>query len=252
MASIKVSIHQPDFFPWLGFFHKVSQSDRFVVFEHVQAPRGKSWLSRNRILLNGSPFWLTLPVRREGLQAIKDLNIDYSSNFERKHLGTIKQAYGKARFFDEVYPIVADLYSKRPKKVMEFNLNVIREFCGRLRLNAEFVYSSVLVNEVPALSNMASNELVLELCVSAGGTSYVSGTGCIDFIKPNAFFAQGIEFWFQDFNGVEYTQCQDGPFIPNMSVLDALFSLGFCETSKLLKPPMLVSPDKVSGLKNKN
>ena len=50
---MRLAIHQPNFFPWVGLFHKIACVDSFMFFDHVQAPNGKSWLSRNRILLNG-------------------------------------------------------------------------------------------------------------------------------------------------------------------------------------------------------
>ena len=36
-----VSIHQPNYLPWPGFFYKIANSDIFVVFDDVQFPRGK-------------------------------------------------------------------------------------------------------------------------------------------------------------------------------------------------------------------
>ena len=36
-----VSIHQPNYIPWIGYFHKIASSDVFVVFDDVQLPRGK-------------------------------------------------------------------------------------------------------------------------------------------------------------------------------------------------------------------
>ena len=37
-----VSIHQPNYLPWLGFFDKIKRSDLFVIFDDVQFPRGKN------------------------------------------------------------------------------------------------------------------------------------------------------------------------------------------------------------------
>ena len=56
---MRAAIHQPDFMPWLGFFHKLSLVDTFIVFDHVQISMGKSWSSRNRVLLKEAPVWLT-------------------------------------------------------------------------------------------------------------------------------------------------------------------------------------------------
>ena len=67
----KLIIHQPDFMPWLGFFHKLSLCNEFLVFDHVQISNGKSWSSRNKILLNGKPFWLTIPTIKSKNQRIR-------------------------------------------------------------------------------------------------------------------------------------------------------------------------------------
>ena len=48
-----VSIHQPNYLPWLGFFDKIKQSDYFVIFDNVQFPRGKNHFGhRNKIKTN--------------------------------------------------------------------------------------------------------------------------------------------------------------------------------------------------------
>ena len=46
------SIHQPNYIPWLGFFHKLLLSDTYVVFDDVQFPRGKDYANINKIKTN--------------------------------------------------------------------------------------------------------------------------------------------------------------------------------------------------------
>jgi hypothetical protein len=57
-----VSIMQPYFFPYLGYFQLISQSDVFVLYDDVKYIKN-GWVNRNRILRYGEPSWLTLPVR---------------------------------------------------------------------------------------------------------------------------------------------------------------------------------------------
>jgi len=48
-----VSIHQPNYLPWLGYFDKIKSSDCFVIFDDVQFPRGKNHFGhRNYIKTN--------------------------------------------------------------------------------------------------------------------------------------------------------------------------------------------------------
>ena len=59
-----VSIHQPNYLPWLGYFNKIARSDVFVIFDDVQFPIGKKGFfgNRNQIKTNNGKMWLTVPV----------------------------------------------------------------------------------------------------------------------------------------------------------------------------------------------
>ncbi|WP_340643645.1 WbqC family protein, partial [Phenylobacterium sp.] len=52
---------QPYLLPYIGYFQLIAAADVFVIYDDVQYMRG-GWINRNRILLNGAPHWLTLPV----------------------------------------------------------------------------------------------------------------------------------------------------------------------------------------------
>ena len=59
-----VSIHQPNYLPWLGYFDKIKNSDCFVIFDDVQFPRGKNHFGhRNYIKTNAGKKWLTVSVK---------------------------------------------------------------------------------------------------------------------------------------------------------------------------------------------
>ena len=58
-----VSIHQPNYLPWLGYFDKMAKSNMFVIFDDVQLPRGKSYVARNLVKTPGGVQWLTVPVK---------------------------------------------------------------------------------------------------------------------------------------------------------------------------------------------
>ena len=43
-----ISIHQPNYLPWIGYFNKIARSDIFVIFDDVQFPIGKKGFFGNR------------------------------------------------------------------------------------------------------------------------------------------------------------------------------------------------------------
>ena len=225
---MRLAIHQPNFFPWIGLFHKIASVDRFMFFDHVQASQGKSWLSRNRILIDGEARWLTIPIKRNSGQRISDVAINYSGNFERKHLGTLRQAYGKSPHFEEVVAFLEALYARKFDRLSEFNEEFIRSVCSRTGIATSFCRSSELVETFPEILDQAGNELVLNLSVKAAASEYLSGAGCADFIQPESFSDRGIAFAFQQFDHPSYRQGKgDAPFVSHLSSLDALFNVGF-------------------------
>ena len=230
---MKLSIHQPDFWPWAGLFNKIACSDKFVVFDCVQAPRGKSWLTRNRILLNGNPLWLTLPILRSANQKINEVKINREVNYKTKHLGTIKQAYARAEYFKEVFVFVENLYAEDYENASSFSLQIIKAICVKLKIDTEFIGVSEIISD-DELSRLSGNSLILEICKKGGANDYLSGVGCLDFIQPDKFKEVGISFKFQKLLHLEYRQQIATVFQPNMSVLDILFNLGFEQSADII------------------
>ncbi len=226
---MRVAIHQPNFLPWLGIFHRAAMVDRFVFFDHVQALRGKSWLTRNRILVQGEPHWLTMPTRKAGmgLPKVSEVEIQWDNPVAVKHLRTLEVEYGRHPHFEEVFVLVERLYRGRPRLISGLNSAFIAQVARRLGIEADFVSSTELAAADGRLLELRGNDLVVETCRAAGGTEYVSGDGCFDFIRPQAFEAEGVEFWVQRFDHPQYAQAGSKTFVSHLSALDALFNIGF-------------------------
>ena len=204
-----------------------------MVFDCVQAPRGKSWLTRNRILLNGNPLWLTLPILRSANQKINEVKINREVNYKTKHLGTIKQAYARAEYFKEIFAFVENLYAEDYENASSFSLQIIKAICVKLKIDTEFIGVSEIISD-DELSRLSGNSLILEICKKGGANDYLSGMGCLDFIQPDKFKEEGISFKFQKLLHLEYRQQIATVFQPNMSVLDILFNLGFEQSADII------------------
>jgi hypothetical protein len=108
-----ISIHQPAYLPWLGYFDKINRSDIFIYLDTVQLEKNSySYTYRNKIKTPQGSTWLTVPLKTKGhtAKSIGDIRIDNSRNWKKKHLKNIFFNYKKAKFFDEVYPKIALLF----------------------------------------------------------------------------------------------------------------------------------------------
>ena len=158
-----IAIHQPNFFPWLGLFHKISLVDTFYFFDHIQVTTGKGWHSRVKINLSGKPTWLTIPIYKSGKsgQSYAEIKMQTRDQFLRKHLGTIRQAYSKAPHFDSIFNLLEELYDYPTESLCEFNMHLIKQISCRLNLSSTFHKTSDLLEEHPSIEALVGVALVL-------------------------------------------------------------------------------------------
>ena len=65
MKDKVVAIHQPNFFPWIGYFEKMARADSFIFMDNVQFPKkGGAWCNRVKLLIGGEARWVTASIDR--------------------------------------------------------------------------------------------------------------------------------------------------------------------------------------------
>ena len=218
--------HQPNYLPYLGFFHKVALSDRFLIVDNVQfVKRGTfGWMHRNRIR-TGSPQgwdWLSLPVLTKGryTQKVSEAVIDPAVPWARKHWRAIEWNYRRAKYFKEYGAEFEALYEKPWKAFCELA-------CALIELLLRLVGIPRTCDRTSALGVTGeSTGLVLQMCRATGADTYLSGVHGRDYLDASEFSRAGVRLEFQDFTCPEYPQCWPGAFVPNLSVIDLLFNCG--------------------------
>jgi hypothetical protein len=190
----KLAIHQPNFAPWLGYFHKISLVDTFMFFDHVQAPQGKSWVNRTRVQRAGNPLWLTVPRGRRihRPELISDLVVAGITTLQRDLMNKIESYYQKAPYYLDVKNLFYSI-TFNTNSLQSINEQLIRAVTSEIGLDVNFMRSSDLLTQHPELREYSGNKLILELCLRTKAQTYVSGTGCVEFIRPKAFQDQGVE-----------------------------------------------------------
>lgn len=227
-----VAIHQPEAFPWLGFFHKMHLADVFVILDTVQFEKNNVQ-NRNKILMSGKPNWLTIPVQAHPSKAkINDIKINWDSPEIKKHLATLKQNYGKHPHAQEVLEFLERHYEKKHEKLADFNTEFILYLRDRLGIDTKIVRAS----ELP-LSGEArgGTEVTLEICKILGAHTYLSGGGARAYLKTEEYDKAGIKVIFQEFKHPEYLQHKNEKFMAYLSALDLYLNHGPESLEHLLK-----------------
>ena len=216
-----ISIHQPNYIPWIGFFNKILLSDTYVVFDDVQYPRGRDYANRNQIKTNNGKKWLTVPII--GKSQLKPWNeIEINSNgWVEQHLSLLETFYKKSKYFEDYYPELKEVYLKKHKMLIDLNLDLIKYILKILNSDVKIIKSSDIKTD------KTGADKILHILTELKSTTYISGSGdgSKRYINDELFNKNNIKLVWQSNIQLEYEQ-QFGEFTPYMTILDLLFNQG--------------------------
>jgi hypothetical protein len=216
------AVHQPNYLPWLGYFHKIAQSDVFVLLDCVQYPRGQSVANRNKIKAAQGVQYLTVPVSipkgRKGKVCYMEVETA-DMQWKARHLKSLQLNYGRAPYFKQYFDDLASLLAE-DRSFVERNVALIRYFAQQLSIATPMIRLSEM-----ALEPDRKSELIVNICCHLGANVYLSGQGARKYNDDGLFAAHGVELVYQQFACPTYPQLH-GSFVPNLSIVDLLFNCG--------------------------
>ena len=216
-----VATHQPIFLPWPGLFFKAMKADCIVLLDDVQFPQGRGWVNRNRLKNEQGELWLTVPVWKKGrgLQIIRNVEICNETDWQRKHLQSIRQSYANAPYLKEYFPILESIYRENNRLLIELNLNIIKFFWGALALKTELYLQSEL-----GVTGKGT-ELIINICKHLQADTYMTFPIVEKYLDVSQMNQSKIQIKFSSFHPPVYPQLW-GEFIYNLSTLDMLLNCG--------------------------
>ncbi len=221
-----VSIHQPGYLPWLGFFKKIMYSDVFVFLDDIEYAK-RQYHNRNQIRTSQGAHYLSVPVKKKSSDILNKIQLDYSTDWNLNHKKTIEYSYKKAKFFQDYWKFFDELYNKKFEFLIDLNLEIIKFVLKELEIKTKTILSSELdVMEKKSDRNLA-------ICKKLDAEIYLSGFFGKNYLNENDFVKNKIKIEYQNFQHPIYEQLYE-PFIPNLSIIDLLFNEGK-KTGKILK-----------------
>lgn len=222
---MRVAIMQPTYMPWIGYFAMIDEVDLFVFLDHVQLNK-RSWQTRNRIKeRDDKELMLSIPLHTGRRDETRICDATFvNDDWKHKHITSIIQNYRKCKCYDEILPLLEELYSKEASNLADYNVYYIEKICKYLGVRTTTIRSS----QISGISGK-KDDLLVSICKHLNADNYLSAKGSALYIESEtpagAFGRAGINLEYQNYTHPTYRQ-KGGIFMPYMGVVDILLNCG--------------------------
>lgn len=217
-----VSVHQPNYLPYIGFFDKMRQADIFVIYDDARFNKD-DFQHRNKIRIFHGWKWLTVPVEKYPTPIneikIRNEHTIKGLKWSAVHLNNIRDNYKDLPYYATYENDFEMIYKDDYNKLIDLNLEIIFFLMDAFDIRTKLVFSSDLG------FTSKSTERLVDMVEALDGDIYLSGIAGREYLDTSLFEDKGIKLEFQDFKHPVYRQNYEG-FIANMSAIDALFNIG--------------------------
>tara|TARA_B110000438_G_C15819232_1_gene653493 strand:- start:1128 stop:1835 length:708 start_codon:yes stop_codon:yes gene_type:complete len=211
-----VSVHQPHYIPWPGYFAKIFHSDIFVYYDDAQFVKN-TYVNRNKLLFNGDLSFITVPVLKGSSKDSINKKIIVDDKWKIKHLNSLKTYYSKS----PNYRILLDMYNEildfNSLSLCELNIFTIKTICRYLGIHTETFLSSDIVKE-----NDDSTMKLIDIVERHNGKTYLSGTQGSKYLDCHFFTKKKIKIVFGEFQSSHYTHILSNKPTSGASIIDMI------------------------------
>ncbi|QRR01746.1 WbqC family protein [Dyadobacter sandarakinus] len=186
------------YLPCLEYFACILSSDRIYIDVNEKYQK-QTYRNRCSVLTANKVDTLTVPVKSyEAASLTRDIQIDYSQDWMRRHLGCFKSAYGKSPFYEYYAPELLDVFQRKLSFLVDLNYELLT-FCLRLvGIKKDIQYN---------LSGYSEEEKGTFNAISLINNRKASKSS--DFYQPEPYY-----------------QTFGNDFVGNLSIVDLLFNMG--------------------------
>jgi hypothetical protein len=228
------AIHQPNFFPWMGYFNKIYRADRFIYLDNVDYEKSghsmQCYTNRVSIVSNGKSVYIYTPLIREhGEQIINNVKINCGTEWKKDIINSITLAYNNSPYWTEIITHINQMMLKQFDFISEQNIYFINYILNLLNIDTPVCSSSEFETQ------STSTERLIELTKWVECDEYMCGGGGDKYQEEDLFDNSGIILVHQNFKEPVHKQFSSDSFIKGQSILDALFNCGLRGTEELIK-----------------
>lgn len=216
-----IAIMQPYFFPYIGYWQLIRAVDRFIIYDDVNYIKG-GWINRNRLLINGKPVYITVPLHQSSPnKRICDIALRPSPDWRNKLAKSVEMTYRQAPCFAEVFPIIEELIRHESDNLAHYLAHQLQTLAAFMGINTEFVVTSRCYKN----EQLSGQARILDICKREEAATYINPQGGQALYEADTFRSAGIDLRFIVMRPIPYKQ-HALEFVPSLSIIDALMEIG--------------------------
>lgn len=212
---------QPYFFPYLGHFSLIAQTDEWMVFDITQYTP-KSWMNRNRILHPVEGWnYISIPLQKSSIH-IKtyEARIRDVQEVRNQILGKISHYKKKAPYYSKVESLVHEVFDdQEDDSLVSLNVRSLKVVCNYLDIPFQYKICSEI--NLPVPETMLSGEWAPTISGLVGASQYINPLGGKDIFNPDDFSRVGVELQLLKAEPFIYDP-KPYQFEPDLSIIDVL------------------------------
>ncbi|MBU1666964.1 WbqC family protein [bacterium] len=227
-----VGSNQPYLFPYIGYWQLMNFADVYVISDSMQYIK-KGYVNRNSILIDGKKHLFTLEAL--GVHGDTLINEVQVGNNRKKIARSIYNAYIKAPYFKEVYPMIKEVLFYEEKNLARYIGNSIQKIAAYLEMDTKFIYLSELQGE----TSLTAQERTIDINKRLNANHYVNAIGGQELYNKDDFLNENIKLSFLKTEDIEYKQFKN-EFVPCLSIIDIMMFNSKEKIQEMLKAYTLV------------
>lgn len=211
---------QPYFFPYLGYFSLIQNTDRWIVFDEVQFIR-HGWIERNRILKPGVGWqYISVPLEKHPREMlIKEIRIRNSEDWKGKIFRQLEHYKKIAPYYSTIVEFLNKSFELNFESITKLNAHLLSETCKYIGVNFNYQIYSEMNLHLGQVNGPGDWALNISKAINA--TEYFNPIGGVGIFDKEAFKTANIKLKFLNINLTNYRQ-GDRPFEPGLSIIDVI------------------------------
>ncbi len=220
-----LSVHQPNFIPWSGFFYKLLHSDKFIILDKVKFGM-RSYTNRTQIYKN-KKSWLTLPIEYDAkYKLISEIRLVNFEIEKVKIINKLKDYYSNYPFYEVNIDKFEKIIKKKYKFLIDLNIQLLQMLIDEINIDKKIHLMSDFISD-NEYKSLKGSDLIINLCQKINANVYLAGDGASKYDNINKYNEKNISHKKSNYVQKHFMQFNRKEFITGLSIIDDIFCIGF-------------------------